>query len=190
MDEPNLAELRVVAMLLATMVCSLSLAGCTDYGMDIMEQVPAPLTEAPAAAASLPAEHDLAILAIDFNPPLDQRDLSSEMGQVTLLIAVENRGLTQEKRVSVSAELSDVRRSETLLRQSTTLTSLAPGEVQVVRFSGISNVPYRKAYQLEVRVSPVEGEWALANNAKIYELTIKEPASAQASDFTSPLKAP
>lgn len=189
MDEPNLAELRLVAVRLATMVCSLSLAGCSGYGMDIMEQVPAPLTEAPAAA-SVPAEHDLAILAIDFNPPLDQGDLSSEMGQVTLLIAVENRGLTQEKRVSVSAELSDARRSETLLRQSTTLTSLAPGEVQVVRFSGISNVPYRKTYQLEVRVSPVEGEWAWANNAKIYELTIKEPASAQASDFTSPLKAP
>ena len=76
------------------------------------------------------------------------------------------------------------------MKKSTSLTALAPGEVQVVRFSGISAVPYRKAYELEVKVTPVEGEWALANNAKIYGLTIKEPASAQASDFTSPLRAP
>lgn len=186
MDEPKDSELRLTLMLLAAMLCSLSLSGCK--GVEIMEQVPAPLTEAPVAEGSRPAEHDVAILAIDFDPPLDRRDLWPERGQVTLLIAVENRGLSQEEEVRVSAELGDLHQSEILLRQSTTLGGLAPGEVQVVRFSGISNVPYRSAYRLEVSVSPVDGEWALANNAKIYELTIKEPA--QASDFTSPLKAP
>jgi hypothetical protein len=188
MDDTTHTEPHLAVRLLAAMVCLLCLSGCGP--MEITEQVPAPPTETPATGASLPAEHDLALLAIDFSPPLDQSDLWSELGQVTLLIAVENRGLSQERGIQVSATLSDPGRPETLLKKSTSLTALAPGEVQVVRFSGISAVPYRKAYELEVRVTPVEGEWALANNAKIYGLTIKEPASAQASDFTSPLRAP
>jgi len=187
MDKPKGSELHLILVLLTVMLCSLSLSGCGR--MEMLEQVPAPLTEVSRGEMFPPAEHDLAILAIDFNPPLDYRDLWAEQEQVTLLIAVENRGLSQEKEVKVSAKLSDPHKSETLLRQSTTLTGLAPGEVQVVRFTGIS-MPYRSAYRLEVEVSPAEGEWALANNAKIYELTIKESAREPASDFTSPLRKP
>jgi hypothetical protein len=139
---------------------------------------------------SRPAEHDLAILAIDFDPPLDHTELWTQRGQVTLLIAVENRGLSQEEGAMVSAELADLHQTDTLLRQSTTLSGLAPGEIEVVRFGGISNLPYRRAYRLEVGVSPCEGEWALGDNSKVYELIIKEPAPAQASSFTSPLNAP
>ena len=158
--------------------------------MEIMEQVPAPLTEASVTDGSRPVEHDLAILAIDFDPPLEHRELWAQRRHVTLLVALENRGLSLEEEARVSAELCELNQSEPLLRQSTTLASLAPGEVEVVRFSGISNVPYRRGYQLEVRISPVDGEWALTNNAKVYELTIKEPPSAGASGFVSPLKAP
>jgi len=188
MDESKDTDLPRILAFLVAIICLLSLSGCRR--LEIMEQVPAPLAEASAAQTSLPAEHDLAVLAIDFNPPLDRNDLWSERAQVTLLIAVENRGLTQEKEVGVSAKLSDLYQSQALLRQSTTLTDLAPGEVQVVRFTGISNVPYRRAYRLEVGVSPVEGEWALENNIKIYELTIEEPAWDQAANFASPLRAP
>lgn len=185
MDKPKGSGVRFILVLLAVISCSLSLSGCGR--MEILEQVPAPLTEVSTAEMSLPAEHDLAILAIDFNPPLDYRDLWTEREQVTLLVAVENRGLSQEKEVKVFAKLGDPHNSRTLLRQSTILMGLAPGEVQVVRFTGISNVPYRSAYRLEVEVSPAKGERALANNAKIYELTIKEPAREPASDFASPL---
>jgi|GEM_PF-526418 len=188
MDKPKGSRLHLILVLLAAMLCLLSLSGCGR--MEIQEQVPAPLTEASPRETFPPAEHDLAILAIDFNPPLDYKDLWVEQDQVTLLVAVENRGLSQEKEVKVSTKLSAPRQSETLLRQSTTLTSLAPGEVQVVRFTGISNVPYQSAYRLEVEVSPAEGERALANNAKIYELTIKEPVQKPASAFTSPLREP
>ena len=174
-------------ILLVVMLCSLSLSGCGT--MEIQEQVPAPTTEGAMREPSPPAEHDLAILAIDFDPPLDYRDLWAEREQVTLLIAVENRGLSQEKEIEVSAKLSDPRKSKVLLEQSTILPSLVPGEVKVVRFTGISNVPHRPAYRLEVNVSAVEGEWALANNTKIYELTIEEEGQPT-PEFTSPLKVP
>jgi hypothetical protein len=189
MDEPKASEPPLILALVAAILCSLFLSGCG--GMEITEQMPqAPLSKATETNDSLPAEHDLAILAIDFNPPLDYKDLWAEVGEVTLLIAVENRGLTQEQNVEVSASLGAPRRSETLLRQSTTLKALAPGEVQVVCFGGISNVPYRSAYRLEVQVSPAAEESILANNVKIYDLTIKEPPQAAASNVTSPLRGP
>lgn len=188
MDESHGTELRRVLALLALMLCSLSLSGCDP--VEIKEQVPAPLDEAPVAYESRPVEHDLAILAIDFDPPLDNEELWAQPEQVTLLVALENRGLSPEQEAKVSAELCDLYQSEPLLRQSTTLAGLAPGEVEVVRFSGISNVPYRRRYQLEVRIAPVDGEWALANNARVYELTIRQPSPAGASGFVSPLEAP
>jgi hypothetical protein len=188
MDESIGPELRPILVFLALALCSLFLWGCG--GVEIMEQVPAPLTEASTADGLRPVEHDLAILAIDFDPPLDYKELWAQREQVTLLVALENRGLSLEEEAWVSAELCDLHQSEPLLRQSTTLSSLAPGEVEVVRFSGISNVPLRRGYQLEVKISPVDGEWALTNNAKVYELTLKEPSSAGVSGFVSPLEAP
>ena len=152
MDESNGPGLRPVLVLLGVVLCSLLLVGCVR--MEITEQVPAPLNEAPVADESRSVEHDLAILAIDFDPPLDHMELWAQREQVTLLVALENRGLFLEEEAKISAELCDLHQSDPLLRQSTTLTSLAPGEVEVVRFSGISNVPYRKGYQLEVKVSP------------------------------------
>lgn len=157
--------------------------------MEVQEQVPAPSARASTEGVSLPVEHDLAILAIDFSPPLDYRELWTEREQVMLLIAVENRGLSQEKEIEVSAKLSVPNRSETLLRQSTTLTNLAAGEVKVVRFTGIPSVPYRPAYRLEVEVSPAEEERILANNVKIYELAIKYP-TRESSPFLSPMEEP
>lgn len=186
MDKPKGSGLHLILVSFSAMLCLLSLSGCH---MEI-EQVPAPLTEVSKGEMSPPDEHDLAILAIDFDPPLGHTDLWAEREKVTLLIAVENRGLSREEEVKVSAELSVPDESETLLAQSATLPDLAPGEVQVVRFTGISNLPYRSAYRLKVQVSPVEGEGALSNNAKIYELTIKEPAREPASSFTSPLGEP
>ena len=188
MDEHGSPEPHLVFVLLAVTLCSILVSGCG--GMEISEQAPAPLGEVSQAGELLPAEHDLAVLAIDFDPPLDSRDLWTEWGDVTLLAAVENRGLTQESGVTISVSLSAPRTSEFLLERFATLSSLAPGEVQVVRFAGISNVPYRSAYRLVVEVSPAEGEWILSNNARIYELTIKEPAQAPVSDSGSPLRRP
>lgn len=188
MDDPNCPKLRLVVVFLALGMASLFLAACGP--MEIEEQVPAPLTEMQEMDESKPAEHDLGILAIDFDPPLDRTEMWAQREQVTLLIAVENRGLSQEEGAEVTAKLADLQETETLLKQSTTLAGLAPGEVEVVRFCGISDLPYRRAYRLEVEVSPCDGEWALADNAKVYDLTIKEPAPAQASRFTSPLMAP
>jgi len=189
MDNPKGSGMHLILVSLAAMLCSMSLSGCRG-GLKVTEQVPVPVAEVSMAETTLLATHDLAILAIDFNPPLECKELWAEQEQVTLLIAVENRGLCQEKEVRVSARLSDYHSTETLLRQSTTLPALVPGQVEVVRFAGISNVPYRSAYLLQVEVSPAEGEWALANNARTYELAINESLPGTVSDFASPLIEP
>lgn len=189
MDNPKGSGMHLILVLLALMLCSTSLSGCGG-GAKVTEQLPAPLAEISMAESALPAAHDLAILAIDFSPPLECKELWADQGQVTLLIAVENRGLCQEKEVRVCARLSDCHSTETLLRQSTMLPALAPGQVQVVRFAGVSNVPYRPAYRLQVEVSPAEGERALDNNARTYELTINESVREMVSDFASPLIEP
>ena len=184
MDNSKGSGMHLILVLLTAMLCSASLSGCG--GVTVAEQVPAPLAEMSRTETALPGAHDLAILAIDFNPPLECKELWAEQGEVTLLIAVENRGLCHEKEVRVCASLSDCYSSETLLRQSTTLPELAPGQVRVVRFAGISNVPRRSAYLLQVEVSPPEGERALDDNARTYELTINESARETVSDFISP----
>ena len=188
MDDPNCPELRLVVVLLTLCIAAISLVACGP--MEIEEQVPAPLTEMQDKEKSKPAMHDLAILAIDFDPPLDCTDIWVQRDQVTLLVAVENRGRSLEEGAAITAELADLEDNEILLKHSTTLTSLAPGEVEVIRFSGIVNPPYRKGYRLEVEVSPCDGEWALADNTKVYDLTISGSEFAQASGFASPLMAP
>lgn len=186
MDDRNSSIPHHILILLVVISCSFFLLGCGRIG--IKEEVPAPPAEVSKVDIPLSAEHDLAILAIDFNPPLNDGGLWAEWGEVTLLIAVENRGLSPESGVRISAKLSAPRRSEVLMQRSTILEGLAPGEVQVVRVAGISNVPYRSSYRLEVEVLAVDGEWVLVNNIKIYELTVKEPPQASDANFRSPLQ--
>jgi len=188
MGKPQRSILYLTLAFLTLASCSLLLVGCSR--IEIMEQAPPSIIETPETDSSPPAEHDLAILAIDFHPPLDRRDLWTKQREVTLLIAVENRGLSQENDITVSAELSASHRSEMLLRQSAILETLAPGEVRVVRFGGIPTVPYRPAYRLEVTVLPVEGERILTDNSKVYELTVEEPTQSLGNGFTSPLPVP
>ena len=58
------------------------------------------------------------------------------------------------------------------------IASIAPGEVQVVRFSRLGDIPYYQNYRLEVMVDPVAGESELGDNRKAFDIQIlQEPSN-------------
>jgi len=149
-------------------------AGCArlrvvdqDTGVDIAAS--APITVGTVTGAA----HDIAIMGIDFAPPLKQA-LSSN--QITLLVAIENRGTQVENNVVVEARLLSGTQ-ESLLQGVSRVEAIAPGEVKIASFSDFAPVPPKPDYQLAVHVSGVPGETRLADNDKHFRLQIVGPGS-------------
>jgi len=163
---------RYVWLIMVTMVlASLSLAGCA--GVEIVDRAPASLdTLSLSKTRTLTDEHDLAVLAIDFDPSLDYEQILARGEQATLLAAVENMGVKTEIEVIVKVRLSTFEGDTLILEKTCYIDAIAPGQIKIARFKGISNVPYRLAYRLKVWVLPTPGETNTANNQKSYDLHI------------------
>lgn len=115
----------------------------------------------------------MAVLAIDFDPPLETIQSLDDLKAVSLLIAVENTGLASERNVVVRAELRlDSREPSPTLVRTATVEQLAPGEVKVIRMQGLSEIPIRSEYWLKVRAVPVVGETDITDNQRIYRLRL------------------
>ena len=95
--------------------------------------------------------------------------------QATLLVAVENIGLQTEFDVKVKARLSVGEDDAPILEKTCQIDTIAPGQIRIARFRGISRIPYRQSYNLKVWVLPVLGEVGKANNEKGYDLYINMP---------------
>ena len=114
--KPRLVNRVALALLLALLLATPLLAGCvqvqvTDAGRETV-------TPTPYGELTLPREvRDLAILGIEFNPPLEFQEVIAA-GKVTLLVAVENRGLTVENGVVVEARLVGATETDVLVRRS------------------------------------------------------------------------
>ncbi len=136
-----------------------------------MDQAPAPLDTLSLSKDEIPLdEHDVAVLAIDFDPSLEYEQIIAKGEQATLLVAVENIGLQTEEDVKVKAQLSAYEDDTPILEKTCHIDSIAPGQIKIARFRGISRIPYRPAYRLKVQVLPVPGEIGTANNQKSYDL--------------------
>jgi hypothetical protein len=153
-----------------TVVAILALSGCTS-GVAISS----PQETRPAAAATVePAEHQLVIIAVDFDPALDSSQLAAG-GGVSLMVAVENRGYSDESVVRLSARLLDPGADSTsseLLNETVILTELAAGQTRVVRFPQVSTFPLLESYRLEVTVDPAPGEVETGDNFRVYDIVI------------------
>jgi hypothetical protein len=159
--------ITVIMMMLAF----LSLAGCA--GVEIVDRAPVSLdTLSLNENRTLVDEHDLAVLAIDFDPSLEYEQILAKGEQVTLLVAVENIGLKTEADVTAKAQLSAQEDDTPILEKTCHIGAIAPGQIKIARFKGISRIPYRSAYRLTVWVLPVPGEIGMANNQKSYDLHI------------------
>jgi hypothetical protein len=125
------------------------------------------------APAAEEGRHDLAVLAVDFDPPLDYQQLILRQRSVALLVVIENSGTVTERDVIVRAQLSAPPEDDLLVTQDLRVGSIAPGEIQIVRFEGLGKIPYYDAYQLEVAVDPVGGEIDLGNNRRAFDIEIR-----------------
>ncbi len=167
-------EIRCIWFVMVMLLTSLSSAGCA--GVKIVDRAPVSLDTPSLNEVRVPVdEHDLAVLAIDFDPPLEYEQIMVKGEQATLLVAVENIGLQTESDVKVKARLSALEDDTPILEKICQIETIAPGQIKIARFKGISRVPYRQAYNLKVWVLPVLDEVSMANNEKGYDLYINMP---------------
>lgn len=142
---------------LAFLTVGVMLAGCARVASTESS------TPVPLASPSLSDEaHDLAILSVDFSPPLTARDPERPP---TLLVAVDNRGRVPERRVVVEVRM--IATDGSLLSEAReVIAALAPGEARVVRFSAPALPLDRQNYQLGISVASVDGERQVLNNRR------------------------
>jgi len=149
-------------------VLALLLAACAPS----LEVVPNPKASPAPAFTVTPQQHDLAIVAVDFDPHLDFAQMRNN-GGVTLLVAVENRGQSAEANVRIAAHLQDPNdQMRELSSEAMMLGQLNAGALRVVRFTQVSDLPVRERYRLVVSVEAVAGESDIANNSRSYDIVI------------------
>jgi hypothetical protein len=169
---PNNGKLVLPGIAVLLLLSVLSLVGCADVSIVDKE----PTLSTPDAltnpAPSGDGTHNLAVLAVDFDPPLTYQQLVIRPQSVELLVAVENTGKVTERDVTVRAQLSTPQNPDGLLTQGASLASIAPGEIQIVHFARLSEIPFHETYILEVVVEPVPGETDLTDNTRAFELQI------------------
>lgn len=152
-------------------VAAVALIGCQP-SIEVLQ--PASPLPPPTVA---PEERALAIMGVDFDPPLEAGKILKS-GGVTLLVALENRGRQTEQLARVTARLYDpdsAMRTD-LANETITVRSLAPGELRVVRFTQVNDLPVRSHYKLVIEVSPAPGERELDDNVRTYDILVHPQA--------------
>ncbi|MBI5956225.1 MAG: hypothetical protein HY871_04415 [Chloroflexi bacterium] len=132
------------------------------------------LVETPTPfVVSLPSDaaHDLAIMGIDFDPPL-KYELVAAAGKLQLLVAVENAGTQVEYNVAVEARLVGGQEGDVLLRRTQLIEVLAPGEIKIARFENLSVPPLRDSYILVIDLPLVPEETNAGNNQRVYHFQL------------------
>lgn len=157
--------------ILRLILVSTVLLGCQP----LIEVVQPPTPPVSPVATVTPDERGVAIMGVDFDPPLDAGQLL-QTGGVTLLVAVENQGQVVEPSVRVNARLFDpaaAGKVVDLANETVTIRGLEPGELRVVRFTQVTELPVRSRYKLVVEVTPVPGEAERQDNVKTYDIIVR-----------------
>ena len=182
--KPRRLDRFVLAGLVTLLLASPLLTGCVQ--VQVTDEGPDAVTPTPYTELATPREaRDLAILGIEFNPPLRYEEVVAA-GRLELLVAVENRGLSVESRVVVDAQLAGAGESDALVKRSETLESIAPGEVRLVRFDSIGLLPYKETYVMTVSVSAAPGETRTSDNQRVYRLSVSVPSPTPISAIIAP----
>jgi hypothetical protein len=163
------------AALAVALLAVIWVSGCQS--IQVIDRTPA-TTEEPGVGQGQDAEvHNLAVLAVDFDPPLEYAEIVALRNRgegITLLVAVENTGSTTEREAGVEVELYKGDESLPFLSKQGEIDAIAPGEIRLVRFRD-TEIPFSYRYQLVVRVLAVDKETRLGDNEKSYDLVIAQP---------------
>ncbi len=116
--------------------------------------------------------HDLAIISLDFDPPLRVLQIDNAATDISLLVAIDNKGAFTEKGVVVVATLRAQEDDEVLAQQREVIESIAPGQATIARFARFPKIPPRGGYALTVTVEGVPAETHLADNSKTLPLQL------------------
>jgi hypothetical protein len=155
----------VASILFAT---PLGLSGCTSHVEVLPDNPPTPVPVATVAAR----EHAVAILGIDFDPPLDYAQAMAN-SDVILTAALKNQGTSDEPEVRVSARLVDASRQE-LLHETVVVRALRAGEMRQVRFTQVPDLPaLQNHYQLIVELDPVKGETDTRSHSRTFDIVVR-----------------
>jgi len=170
--EPRQSK-RMLPWIAGTLVLILvTLAGCAE--VQVVDTTPAASDSQPFVSPLEvdPGRHDLAILGLDFDPPLDYQQLILRQQSVALLVVIENAGTATERDLAIEARLTTPEDEKLVLTRQATVDSIAPGEIQIVRFDRLNKIPYHETFYLDVSIVPVEGESDTGNNHKAFEIQI------------------
>ena len=155
---------------LILLLISATLLGCQSS----IEVVTPGVTPVLSVVTAVPQIHDVAIIGVDFDPALDYSQIISN-GGVTLLVAVENKGLATETNVELKVRLLDTvneAKPQELLNDTVAVRSLLSHEVRVVRFDPVTGLPVRERYKLVAELSPVMGEQELSDNTRSFDILV------------------
>lgn len=155
---------------LVVLFAVLALLACQPSIEVLQPQTPLPV------ATVAPAAHSIALIGVDFDPPLDYFRLMPNSG-LTLLVAVENRGFMAAPYVEVRGRLLDPTEANVqaiILDEVIVVRDLAPGELRVVRFSEVRDLPIRARYELVVQVGHVPGDAVTEDNIRSYDILVRQ----------------
>ena len=164
-----------VAAFIALALAASVLSGCIK--IQVIDRAPAASRATAVIDEVLFEEHDLAVLAVDFDPSLEYEKIIARRSRgegITLLVAIENTGLQTEQSVAVQIELSRDGTETAFLQKEGSIETIAPGEIKIVHFED-AEIPFSYQYLLKVYVEPVPGETQLDDNYKSYDLLITQP---------------
>ena len=173
--EAVVSSVRVCAAFLVLFLAVVVTGGCVDVEV-IDRSASAPSSVIVSRQNSI-EEHNLAILAVDFDPPLNYQEImacKSRGEGITLLVAVENAGVHAERDVLVRARLSQRSSEMVYVEKQGMIETIAPGEIKIVHLRD-TDVPFSFEYTLSVSVVPVAGEKRFDDNFKSYDLLITQP---------------
>jgi len=157
-------------LLVWLLLFSVLLAACGDVQVHVQGTTTA-TTPVPTGADISDTEGELAIVGVDFDPPLDYLESIRQQG-IMLLVAVENRGERPREGVRIYARLQYDRDERHALKRMGILPTLPPHQIVVYRFPRLYNIPARRAYTLEVRLLSPNGDKVL--NKRRYTIDFGE----------------
>ncbi|MBL7199805.1 MAG: hypothetical protein ISS56_06620 [Anaerolineae bacterium] len=163
------------APLVILSLAALLLSGCVT--IEVIDRTPSMPEPATPTGEDRAQEHDLAVLAVDFDPPLEYEEIVAQKNRgegITLLVAVENTGIHTERDVTVEVVLSSDNGMTVYLQKQGSIAAIAPGEIKIIHFED-TEIPFSYKYTLWVRAVPVLGETRLGDNQKSYDLLITQP---------------
>lgn len=148
------------------------LTGCSGAQVSRLQNTVPTSTDILSTVAAKPI--DLAVLDIDFDPPLEHLQWAVR-DQVTLLVAITNVGEEVASDVIINVRLVSQERGDaepTEIVASQLAGALAPGEVRVVHFQPLEQLPVSLRYRLTVSVEPAMGEMLTENNERVFDIVI------------------